>query len=227
MKKLISLFLFLFFLINIVNAATIHGTIYNTELTKVSNVIMEIDSIPKQRFVSENGEYSFNLQEGVYTITAIAYYDNEENTAEESITIEGEGEYVLDLFLFPNYEDLDNLDFDVVKDLEEPKTSTWWIYLIVAVLLIALFFIFKIKFKKSLLKKASGKVEDGEEIEETDEVLDKIYDIIKKENRISQKELRKRTNLSEAKVSLIISQLESENKIKKIKKGRSNILVVK
>jgi len=218
MKKLLCLFLFLFLLINITNAATIHGTIYSSELTKVSNVILEVDSTPKQRVVSSEGEYSFNLPDGTYTITAISYYDNEENTAEETITIEGEGDYIFDLFLFPNFEDLDDLDFDVLKDLEEPKTSNWWIYLIIILAVILLIVIFKFKPKVK---------EETDEIEETDEVLDKIYNIIKKENRISQKELRKKTNLSEAKVSLIISQLVSENKIKKIKKGRSNILVVK
>jgi len=219
MKKTLSLIFFIFILINIADAATIHGTIYNSELTKVGNVILEVDSTPKQRVVSNEGEYSFNLQEGTYTITAIAYYDNEENTAEETITIESEGNYVLDLFLFPNYEDLDELDFDVVKDLEEPKTSTWWIYLIILGLVSVLFLILRPRFRKK-------RINEEEEIQETDEVLDKILDIIKKEGRVSQKELRKRTNLSESKVSMVISQLESENKIKKIKKGRSNILVI-
>jgi len=223
MKKLLSLLFFIFLLINIANAATIHGTIYSLELSKVSNTIIEVDSTPKQRLVSDNGEYSFNLPSGVYTITALAYYDNEENTAKETITIEDEGDYIFDLFLFPNLEDLDDLNFDITSDLEEPKTSTWWIYLIIVLALVILFLIFKPKFKKQVKKN----VEETDEIEETDEVLDKIYNIIKKEKRITQKELRKRTNLSEAKVSLIISQLESENKIKKIKKGRSNILVIK
>ena len=41
-----------------------------------------------------------------------------------------------------------------------------------------------------------------------------------------QKDLRKQLMLSEAKVSLMISELESLNKLKRIKKGRANIIVL-
>ena len=55
-----------------------------------------------------------------------------------------------------------------------------------------------------------------------------VMDIIKKHGgRITQKELRKEMPLSEAKVSLLISELEHKNKIEKIKKGRGNIIILK
>ena len=56
---------------------------------------------------------------------------------------------------------------------------------------------------------------------------EELAKIIKEAKRITQKEIRKQTSLSESKISLIISQLESENKIKKIKKGRTNIIIAK
>lgn len=52
-----------------------------------------------------------------------------------------------------------------------------------------------------------------------------VLDVIKKEERITQKDLRRKIPLSEAKVSLIITELYDEGSIKKIKKGRGNILV--
>jgi uncharacterized membrane protein len=52
--------------------------------------------------------------------------------------------------------------------------------------------------------------------------------IIKEEGgRTTQKDIRKKIPLSEAKVSLMISELEAKGKIQKIKKGRGNIIVVK
>jgi len=52
-----------------------------------------------------------------------------------------------------------------------------------------------------------------------------VLNLIMKEKRTTQKEIRKQVPLSEAKISLIISELESEQKIRKIKKGRGNILI--
>lgn len=58
--------------------------------------------------------------------------------------------------------------------------------------------------------------------------LKEIVDIMKdNEGRITQKDLRKHIPLSEAKVSLMIAELESMGVVKKIKKGRGNILILK
>lgn len=45
------------------------------------------------------------------------------------------------------------------------------------------------------------------------------------EGRATQKEIRKEILYSEAKISLLISRLEAEGKVKRIKKGRGNIIV--
>jgi uncharacterized membrane protein len=47
------------------------------------------------------------------------------------------------------------------------------------------------------------------------------------EGRMTQKDLRKHIPLSEAKVSLMIAELEDMGIVKKIKKGRGNILILK
>jgi uncharacterized membrane protein len=58
--------------------------------------------------------------------------------------------------------------------------------------------------------------------------LDNILKIIREEGgRATQKDIRRKTPLSEAKVSLMISELEAKGKIEKIKKGRGNIVVIK
>ena len=43
---------------------------------------------------------------------------------------------------------------------------------------------------------------------------------------MTQKDLRKHFAMSEAKISLMITELESLKKIKKIKKGRGNIIIL-
>ena len=62
-------------------------------------------------------------------------------------------------------------------------------------------------------------------VQETDNELNKMLCFIKKEKRTTQKELRKMFPFSEAKISLMISDLESQGKIRKIKRGRGNIII--
>ncbi len=65
-----------------------------------------------------------------------------------------------------------------------------------------------------------------EKTQETDPLKEKILRLLQEhDKRMSQKELRKQFPFSEAKMSLAITELENEGKIKKIKKGRSNILI--
>ena len=52
-------------------------------------------------------------------------------------------------------------------------------------------------------------------------------EIIKKSSGRIKKELRKKLPYSEAKVSLIIADLESRDIVKKIKQGRVNIIILK
>ena len=96
-----------FFLITVFQgnaiAATIHGTVYEWNTFKpLNNSVVEINSIPEQNLIATNSEYSFNLTPGNYTINA-SYLDGNKviYTAREEVVISDEGEYVLDLLLFP------------------------------------------------------------------------------------------------------------------------------
>ena len=57
--------------------------------------------------------------------------------------------------------------------------------------------------------------------------LQEYLDYIKKHKRVTQKELRKHFPLSEAKISLIITELEAKGYVQKIKKGRGNVILFK
>ncbi len=218
MKKLI-IFLLVLLLTNIAYGATIQGGVYDFSLEKLENIIIEINTSPTQRQVAVDGSYSFEVASGSYIITARTI-DNEA-LAREEITITGEGRYTMDLIAFIELNELEDsdLDIDPALDIEE-KNKTGTIVIIIAVLLLVasvLFFIYKKKKKP----------EKEEPILDGDDLKKKVLNIITKENgRTTQKEIRKQLPYSEAKISLVLTELESEAKIRKIKKGRSNVIIL-
>ncbi|MFC1723099.1 hypothetical protein ACFL0V_03090 [Nanoarchaeota archaeon] len=80
------------------------------------------------------------------------------------------------------------------------------------------------------VKKVLEELEEKEQFEKAQRSGDEtkiILDILKKEGgRATQKEIRKHIPLSEAKISLMIAELESQGKVKKVKKGRGNIIIL-
>tara|TARA_Y100000034_G_C6895023_1_gene412467 strand:- start:1601 stop:2230 length:630 start_codon:yes stop_codon:yes gene_type:complete len=208
--KILTLVILVLVLIPSVSAAIIQGKVYDLELNRLDNVIVEINTVPGQRIISQQGEYFFNAPEGEYIITARAVIDEVVYLTNESISIIDDGEYIIDLFLFPELGNVPDLDVDLDDNKKSP------IAYIVGFILVALvlFFAFRLGKNKDI------KIDD-------DDSLNSVYNLIKKEKRTTQKEIRKRSSLSEAKISLIITQLEEEGKIQKIRKGRSNIIILK
>lgn len=196
-------FIFLVFLIaiNTVYAASLDGYIYDIGLDKVKNSIVEINTIPLQRVVASNGFYEFkSIPKGNYQIRA--YTQDKKIITEENITITEEGDYTLDLFLIPEF--------------ESKEQTIIWPYILGLLAIAGIIILFFLKYRKKPKKE-----------ELIDKDLDYIINIIKKEgNRIIQRDLVQKTGLSEAKISLMITDLESKGIIKKIRKGRANIIIL-
>jgi len=232
------------------DTATIHGAVYEWyTFEPLENVIIEVNSTPPQSIVARYGVYSFNLAPGNYLITARYYQNNTlTSSADETITITENGDYVLDLLLFPAYDEefLNETEFSEITETfdEESKiieedTGSGMLYLVVviSIFVIAVFAVYTIKTKsreKEYLAEEAAPAPPEEEIGETvltenisplpsnlQEVLDII---IAGGGRITQKELRSRLKYSEAKVSLMVSDLENRGWIEKFKKGRGNII---
>jgi len=227
-KLFISLLLFCL-VIPFVNAATLHGAVYDFELKPALNAIVFVNSNPEQRFVAKDGTYSFTLEKGSYVVRAVLA-ENKEVIAstQETVSIRQDGDFTLDLVLFPTFGDLESLlnQTSIEVPVEEDSIPVWSLVILgLLFLAVLVFFLFrknkKIESKEKLVEKESVK-------ETLDDDLGKdILKIVKEEGgRILQKEIRKRSKFSEAKISLVISQLESEGRIKKIKKGRGNIIVL-
>jgi uncharacterized membrane protein len=61
----------------------------------------------------------------------------------------------------------------------------------------------------------------------SDSLAEDVLAFIKEEGgRVTQKDIRKKFPLSEAKISLVVTELESKELVKRIKKGRANIVVL-
>lgn len=200
-------------------AANIHGTIYDFELNKINKVIIEINTQPTQKYLSADGSFNLEVPMGDYILTAKQMNSN--LATKENLTIIENGNYSYDLFLIPDIE----LNDEILADLEYTTTmeedvsalntySFWLIFsaIILVIIIITSFIILKRKEKP----------------EENEDLASKFLVVTKKNGgRITQKELRKEFPYSEAKISLVITELEHKGKIEKIKKGRSNIIILK
>jgi len=208
MNKIILVFITLIFIAN-AQAATLHGNTYNLDFDLITNTVIEVNSEPKQSMIAKEGSYAFELNKGNYVINA-KYYSGQEIIAstQEKINIIEEGDYILDLILFPTFDSIEaNFDLNLEKE------TNYIIPIIIVILAIAIII--------AVTKKRKRKI-----VEENDE-LDDVLNLIKKEGgRITQKNIRKNLGLSEAKASLIITELEHKEIVKRIKKGRGNIIIL-
>ena len=233
MGRFAILFLFLLVLLvsaSLVNAATIHGTIYDLSLRKLSNVGVEINTSPKQFLVAQNGSYSFDVQNGFYTIKAQLMQKNAIlASVQENMTIKQDGSYVLDLILFPDVEEgVGDIDIEVNGDIVEAGNNRIAVGTIVFLALGTILIAFSyFKKQKNEMHEEKTKTDQKEEKYEGND-LEQLIKIIRQEGgRATQKDIRRQIPLSEAKISLMIAELEHKGIIEKIKKGRGHIIILK
>lgn len=210
--KAIVLAIVILILLHSASAATIYGNIYDLSLERESNAIIEIDTEPNQQFIAKNGTYLLEVPAGEYLLTARSFGGSER--ANERISVKDEGKYVVDLVLFPEIDtDLtDDLSTIGIEDNYFENKTDYSLPMLAGILLLAVVVYYFARKKKS---------------KPEDDFYGKVLDIIKKEKRVTQKDIRKQVPMSEAKVSLIISELEHKGIVEKVKKGRGNIIILK
>ena len=210
-------------------AAVITGNVYEwSTLKPINDVIVEINTVPAQSIVVKSGTYTFNTPPGTYTIEAKYYRSNllEYHTTEE-VTITGDGEFTLDLIMFPALEveeffESDDLSVDELFQETQPTDNTNPLILLgaaAAFLVVLIVIYFRFTSEKTISTVADETIPE--------DLLKLLTLLDKSGGRTTQKELRKALDLSEAKVSLMITDLESRGVVKKIKKGRGNIVIRK
>ena len=218
-------FAMMFFLLIpvICSAATIQGAVYDISLERVSDVVVEINTVPKQQLIAKDGYYSFNVGKGNYTLSARQLKGGQAvASVTENISVQAEGVYTLDLVLFPGFSEEGELLQEIggmeLEDLLEERAD-YSLFILAGMLIIAVFL-------AALFIRVSriGPVQEpGLPVE-----LEKVLKFIKKEGgRVTQKDIRKEFGFSEAKISLMVADLEGRGAVKKIKKGRGNIIILK
>jgi uncharacterized membrane protein len=174
-------------------------TIYGTE------AVVTIKNGVEQRMVTLNGSYSFEVKPGKYTIIA----KSKNLIAVENVTVEGNTRF--DLILFPELEIPEEVP--EIPEMPEEKDYSYFAIFVCLAGIMAI----------AVLKKRKKKKE-----EIFPEDLKAVVEVIKANGgRITQKELRKRLGYSEAKMSLIIADLERRGIVEKVRKGRGNIIFLK
>ena len=241
-------------------AATLYGSIYDIELNELNGVVVEVDSSPAQRYVSKDGRYLFELGPGEYTLSAKYVKDYTQLRTEERVIIADDGDFIFDIFLFPEV-DVDDSDylteddfFDFSEDMihTDGRLSGLMLAVIVVSGMIILLLIYyavgvyrrRIEEKEledvgvleNSIRTSMGRPADGAKsldngksvYADMDSDISKVVNVIRSEGgRATQKEIRKQIPLSEAKISLMVSELEHKGIVKKVKKGRGNIIILK
>lgn len=215
------------------SAATLYGTLYDENFLPAQAEVT-LNGTPPQTAIAPDGNYRFQAGLGDYVILAAG----KSGTAQKNISITADGEYRIDLLLLPDEPVTDPLPGD---DLLEDGVSTppasqtngtpdAGLALAGAVVLaLAVIGAYWWRTRKrsaatqapTSTKKAT--LNAPPELTPDQQTVLSVLDSFN--GRASQKELRKAlAQWSEAKVSMELTELEDKNLIRKIKKGRGNIV---
>lgn len=207
---------------SLAQGAQVYGSVYTFSLDKALGSVVKINSSPEQRIVAQNGEYEFSVESGEYVLSA----SKGDEFIEEVILIEN-GRFVRDLILIPDFdadlliddEEIPSLNETV--DIIEPRPAYQWVLWIV--LFVGLgYIVWKLSQKPNVVEK---RVKEIREVVISDD-LERLVKFVERHNgRVLQKDIRKEFAYSEAKISLMLDELEGKGVIKRIKKGRGNIII--
>ncbi len=229
MLKFVMILLLLLSSISVGNSAIIQGKIYSwNTFDPARNCIVTINSTPAQKIVAVNSTYSFGVPPGTYQLDVVCY-DSLKLYAVEVVEVKQNGTFQIDMLAQPLIEELNvsipeiNFTIEETPPPEKPEISEPgfdYLYAIIVPVLVIVALASYLKFRR---KETENQVH-----EILPEDLNEIVEIIKKEGgRITQKELKRKTGYSDAKISLMIADLEKRGMIEKVKKGRGNIIFLK
>lgn len=183
---------------SITYSSFVYGDIYENNLEKLNKTVISIEGGFSYQLVTDKANYSIFLPEGEYTISASAT-DSSGNAlrAEERIKV-GPEDQRIDLVL-------------------KPMMDVGQIAILAAFLLVVMVFLWSNRHW-DMKPKPQPKMELDGDAKSVLKVLDGF------EGRATQKELKETLKFSDAKLSLILTELEHMGKIKKFKRGRANIV---
>ena len=210
-----------------VRGAKVSGNIYTPYLDPAYSSIVIVNTTPPQEIVSKDATYSFELPEGEYLLKAYNKQEGETLLYSKTIKIgkdDSKG-YTIDIVLFLATDDTlgdffsDNDSLSLIASNEAEGSHlplAPMIIMIILVIALLVFFILRRKNSPKERKPDEGEKGEGE-----------LVKFIRSEGgRVMQKEIRKHFAISEAKASLLISEFEEKGILRRIRRGRSNIIVL-
>ncbi len=203
-------------------SSRIYGNIYDiNDFNLANNCVIYVNSTPSLQKVVSTGIYDISLKKGCYVLK-VNCYDNGvvSKEGEANLCVDENENITYDLLVSPIIlDDFENLteQYNMVNVdnhiFSSPHFYFNYLYLLfILVPPFVAYMIYKYRKLNHLVR---------------DDSMKKLLDILKRERRINQKDLVRIMRLSDAKISLMIAELEKEGIIKKIKKGRSNIVIYK
>ena len=194
-------------------AAFIYGDIYDSNLERLNKTAIQVEGRFSYMLVTERGNYSLFLPDGDYKLSASAFDGAGEPAfyTEEQVSA-GAADQRVDLVLKP-----------VKRD-----ASGNIVYAALAALALGAF-----ALAFYLNHRRAGQNQEPEATEEApkpikaepDEGMKSVLRALESQDgRATQKELKEALGFSDAKLSLILSELEHSGYVKKFKRGRGNIV---
>ena len=222
MKKTLFGFIFLAIVLigtaSSVYAAVIEGNAFDGNFTPLKNVIVEIQTHPKQIYVAKDGYYRFDLTDGRYSLMAFHDYNGTVYFTQKEVLASGASTYKVDLILDQEFN-------GTLPEVSEGFNLLTFLKNNFVFILIILGFIILIGVGLFVFAVMKNRPKVPDMVPELAQVLDFVK---KQGGRTTQKDLRQSIGiLSEAKISLMVAELEEKCFLEKIKKGRGNIIVLK
>jgi uncharacterized membrane protein len=224
----VKAFLAVFALLAVLHAATLQGNVYSADsFDAVQGALVKAEGASTYQVLSPDGTYSMEVAPGEYNISAY-YYENGtlKGYAKDGIAVgAGGASYDIVLFSPDEFEGIEGFDTaELDENILEGRKEDWTpllvggaVLLVLIVLAVAAYFLFG--------KNKAGKAPAVERKKELDGEEKKVVEILEgSEGMRNQKELREILKCTDTKISLLISSLEAQGYVKRIKKGRENIV---
>lgn len=233
----------LLFLVTLLHSATVYGNIYNTEdFEKTQNVILRVNGPVTAQYFIKEGNYSVELPPGSYVLQAF-FYDNGElkyTSYDQLVVGENEDSISFDIILLsPDTISLlygvevDDAIYGKNRNLVDEQANRQGIdaiaifavivCLLLAVVISAYFFL-----QKNQKNAQTTQEPEGEAMPSMHDLGEDEKNVIRllesNEGRMLQRELRQQLRFSETKMSLLLDELEVNKIIKRIKRGKGNIV---
>ncbi|MBI4361731.1 MAG: hypothetical protein HY558_01005 [Euryarchaeota archaeon] len=233
MKGLPPLLLLLLLLAPPALGVRLEGRAYDySNLDPIDWAIIEVyqNTTLQQRKVAEKGTYSFNLTPGSYRIVArLLRGATVELQTEENLTLREDRTH--DLILLPLLDIEEgllppNLSIETLGETRAPpasrRPSTLPPLILAAAIAAALGALLGWRWWRRRPSPAPAPPPSGlpEDLQAALRILQEAG------GRMNQKDLRRRLGYSEAKVSLLVADMEERKLLRKVKRGRGNILML-